>query len=77
VCAGDTPVDAGLVDAEADAVDGADEDVAALDHGPIGQLLAAATAELEGLAEGGAAAYRGWPRLRGLTERSERLGLAV
>jgi hypothetical protein len=73
----DARTDAWIEENEAAEVDAEDEDVTALDQGPIGQLLAATTAELEGLAEGGVAAYRGWSRLRGLTEKSERLGLAA
>jgi hypothetical protein len=45
------------------------------DGGPLSRLLASAAAEVEALAESGSAAYRGWPRLRDLGQRSESLGL--
>jgi hypothetical protein len=53
------------------------EEDATLGQGPLADLLAAATSELESLAEGGSAAYRGWPRLRALLETAEALGMTV
>ncbi len=54
----------------------ADEDVTP-SPGPVADILSSAIAELESLAEGGAAAHRGWPRLRAVLERSETLGMTV
>lgn len=62
---------------EAGEDDEAEQEELTLGGGPIAELLASTTSELESLAEGGSAAYRGWPRLRALMERSDALGISV
>jgi hypothetical protein len=64
---------------EVDALDGdeSDEVEPSYGDGAVGAHLSSLQAELESLAELGSAAYRGWPRLRALMQRSDDLGMAV